>query len=52
MLLNISSNKGNQTVKFGQVIEHNKIFLQKNSYRKRCRETSSRTLFVFQKNFI
>ena len=29
MLLNISRNKGNQTMKFGQVIEHNKIFFSK-----------------------
>ena len=31
ILPNISQNKGNQTMKFGQLIEHNKIniFLQK-----------------------
>ena len=44
----ISRSKGNQTIKFGQIIEHNirNIFFQK-SYRKRGRETSSRDLFVF-----
>ena len=42
------SRKGNKTMKFGQVLEHNKrnIFLQK-LLREWNRETSSRRLFVF-----
>ena len=49
---NISRSKGNQGMKFGQVIEDNKknIFLQ-TSCRKRAKETSSRPLSVFQKSF-
>ena len=45
---NISQSKGNQTMKFGQLIEYNKknIFLQK-ICKKRGRETSPRTLFIF-----
>ena len=45
--------KGNQTLKFGQVIEYMEIniFLQK-SYWKWDREISSRPHFVFQKSFI
>ena len=48
ILPNISRSKGNQTLKFGQLIEYNNrnIFLQK-SCRKWGRETSSRPLFVF-----
>ena len=50
ILPNISRSRGNQKMKFDQVIEYNtrKIFLQK-SYRKRGRETSSRPLFAFFK---
>ena len=46
--LNISESKGNQTMKFGQLIEHSKgnNFLQKLS-EKRGRVTSSRHLFIF-----
>ena len=42
---NISETKGNQTMKFGQLIEHSNrnIFLQK-SYRKWGGETGSRPL--------
>ena len=45
---NISQSKGNQTMKFGQLIEYNKIniFLQK-LCRKWGKETSSRPLFIF-----
>ena len=48
ILPNISQSKGNQTLKFGEVIEYNNrnIFLQK-SYRKQGRETSFKPLFVF-----
>ena len=48
ILPNISQSKGNQTMKFGQVIEHNKktTFLQILS--EKCgKETSSRPLFIF-----
>ena len=50
---NISKSKGNQTMKFGQLIEYNKkkTFLLKSS-RKQGRKTSSRPLIVFQKAFI
>ena len=41
ILANISQNKGNQTRKFGQLIEYNK--------KKWGRETSSRSLFYFFK---
>ena len=53
ILPNISQSKGNQTMKFGQLIEYNKrnIFLQK-LCKKWGRETSSRPLFVFLKSFI
>ena len=46
ILSNISGSKNNQTMKFGQLIEFNKIniFLQK-SCRKGGRQTSSRSLF-------
>ena len=46
--LNISESKGNQTMKFGQLIEHSKRnnFLQKLS-EKRGRVTSSGPLFIF-----
>ena len=46
ILLDISKGKGNQAMKFGNLIEYNlrNIFLQK-SYKKRNRETSSRSLF-------
>ena len=50
ILPNISQSKGNQTMKSGQLIEHNKknIFLQK-WCEKRGRMTSSRPLFIFLK---
>ena len=57
ILPNISRRKGNQTIKFGQLIKYSikysegKIFVQ-NSCRKWGRETSSRPLFVFEKIFI
>ena len=53
ILPNISQSKGNQTMKFGQLIEYNKrnIFLQK-LCRKWGRETSSRPLFVAPKSFL
>ena len=43
ILTNISRSKGNQAIKFGQIIEYNtrNIFLEK-SYTKRGRETISR----------
>ena len=48
ILPNISTNKGNQTMKFDQLIKQivKNIFLQK-SCRKLGRETSSRPLFAF-----
>ena len=48
ILPNISRNKGNQTTKFGQLIEHNlrNIFLRK-LCRKCGRKTNSRRLFGF-----
>ena len=51
ILPNISQSKGNQTMKYGQLIEYNKrnIFLQK-FYGKWGRETSSRSLFIFWKS--
>ena len=50
ILTNVSQNKGNQTIKFGKLIEYDKryIFLQK-LCRKWGRDTSSRPLFIFQK---
>ena len=50
ILLNISQSKGNQTMKFGQLIEYNKrnIFLQK-LCGKWDRETSFRPIFIFKK---
>ena len=53
-MVNILRTKDNQTMKFGQLIEHNNrnIFLQK-SCRKWGRETSSRPLFnFFNKTFM
>ena len=52
-MLNISRIKGSQTIKFGQLIEHNKrnTFLQE-SCRKWGKETSSRLLFGFYKNVV
>ena len=46
ILPNIPWSKGNETMEFGQLIEHNKIniFLQK-PCRKWCRETTSRPLW-------
>ena len=48
ILPNISLSKGNQAMKFGQLIEYNKknIFLQK-LCGKGGKETSSRSLFIF-----
>ena len=45
---NISQSKGNQAIKFAQVVEYNKknIFLQK-LFRKWGKETSFRPLFIF-----
>ena len=50
ILPNISQSKGNQTMKFGQLIEYNKrnIFLQK-LCRKWGKETSSRPLYFLKK---
>ena len=50
ILPNISQNKSNPTMKFGQLIEYNKrnIFLQK-FFRKRGRETISRPFLFFKK---
>ena len=49
ILPNISQSKGDQTIKFGQLIGYNKrnIFIQKWG-----RETSCRPLFNFWKNLI
>ena len=48
ILPNISQSKGNQTMKFGQLIEYNKrnIFLLK-VYRKWGKDTSFRPIFIF-----
>ena len=48
ILPNISQSKGNQTMKFGQLMEYKKsnIFLQK-LCKKWGKETSSRPLFIF-----
>ena len=48
ILSNISQSKGNQTLKFGQIIEYSdrNIFLQI-LWRKRGRETRSRPPFTF-----
>ena len=48
ILPTISQSKGNQTMKFGQLIEYNRgiIFLQKLGG-KGGRKTSSRPLFIF-----
>ena len=48
ILPNVSQRKGNQTMKFGQLIAYNKrnIFIPK-LCRKWGKETSSRPLFVF-----
>ena len=53
VLPNISRSKGNQTMKFGRLIQYNNrnIFLQK-LCEKWSRETSSRPLFFFQKSLI
>ena len=50
ILLNISQSKGNQKMKYSQLIEYNKsnIFLQK-LCRKWSKETSSRPLFFLKK---
>ena len=52
-MLNISQIKGNQKMKFGQLIEHpkRKIFLEK-LWKKWGTETSSRPLFTFLKSYI
>ena len=48
ILPKISQSKGNQTMKFGQLVDYNKrnIFLQK-LCRKWGKETSSRPLLIF-----
>ena len=53
ILSNITQSKGNQTMKFSQLIESNKrnIFLQK-LCEKWCKETSSRPLFIFLKRLL
>ena len=53
ILPNISRIKGNQTLKFGQIIKYNNRndFLQKSCI-KWSRDASSRPLFVFLKSFI
>ena len=53
ILPNISQNKGNQKMKFGQFIEYNKrnIFLQK-SCRKCGRGTSSRRFCFLKKHYM
>ena len=53
ILPNISQSKGNQAIKFGQLIERNKvnIFLQK-LCGKWGRETSARPLCIFLKSLI
>ena len=50
ILPNISQDKGNQAIKFGQLIEHNKknIFLQK-QFKKYDKETSPDHFFIFRK---
>ena len=53
ILPNISRSKGNQKIKFGQVMKN----IVRNTFsvklcRKQSRKTSSRPLFVFQKSFI
>ena len=48
LLSNTSQSKGNQAMKFGQLIEHNKRnTLLQNLCGKWDRETSSRRLFIF-----
>ena len=53
ILLNIWQSKGNQTMKFGQLVGYNKrnIFLQK-LCQKWGRKTSSRYFFIFWKSLI
>ena len=53
ILPNITQSKGNQTMKFSQLIESNKrnIFLQK-LCEKWGKETSSRPLFIFLKRLL
>ena len=53
ILPNISQSKGNQAMKFGQYIQHNKrnTFLQK-LCRKWGKENNSRPLFIFWKSLI
>ena len=53
ILSNISESRGNQTMKFGQLIKYNKrnIFHQQ-LCRKWCKKTSSRSPFVFWKSLI
>ena len=52
ILPNISRSKGNQAMKFGQLIEHKRNFFLQTSCRNYGKETSSRPLFVFQKSDI
>ena len=53
ILPTISQSKGNQTIKFSQLIEYNKgnMFFQK-LCGKLGRETSSRPLFIFKRSLI
>ena len=53
ILFNISESRGNQTMKFGQLIKYNKrnIFFQK-LCRRWDKQTSSRPLFIFKKSLI
>ena len=55
ILPNISQSKGNQAMKFGPLIEHNKRnnFFKKKLCRKQAKRLiSSRPLFIFQKSLI
>ena len=48
-MLIISRSKGNEGIKFGQLIEYKKYFFYQKSRTKLARETSSKPLFVFLK---
>ena len=52
ILLNVLRSEGNQTMKFSKLIKYSgkNVFIQK-SWRKEGRETISRTLLVFKKNY-
>ena len=50
ILPNISQSKGNQSMKFGQLIEHNKInIILRKLCRKWGKETISKPLYFFKK---